>query len=218
MAPTYASKAHLQLQIETWSNSIRTLKVRGFTTGGPIAEDPVTAGDKSRVSNTYEIHGQLEGLSISPLVVPVRRGECYVRATLLVDGEPVQILTAAYLTDSRTLTYPEGIHEGFTMAPGLIRSITGTNPAAGVGLSESVPTNARWKLTSIRAILTNDATVANRTMRIDFEDPTNIMARVVAGAVQTASNTYYYEIFIHASLMAAAVASEMTIPMPEILS
>lgn len=49
---------------------------------------------------------------------------------------------------------------------GNIRAITGTNPAAGAEISETVPAGKLWVLQWFSATLVAEVTPANRTMRI----------------------------------------------------
>jgi len=188
----YEDRAHKQIQIESWSNSARTLNLRGSTPGGPFAESHVTNADRSRATDTYEIHGIPTKLQVNPQTAPVRRGECYVRVTLLLDGEPVQRLSAGYLTDSKTISWPPGVHEGFLEGPGLIRTITGTNPAAGAAISETVPTNAAWKFKSLRVSLATDGNVANREAFLYYDDGSVTIYRSAHGPAHVANSTYYY--------------------------
>ena len=183
MSEDYEARAHKQLQIESWSNAARTLLIRGATDGGPFAEQHTTNADRSRATETFELHGRPTKLQISPSAAPVRRGECYVRATLLLDGEPVQRLSAGYLTDSKTLSWPPGVFEGFTEGEGIIRYVGGTNPAAGAEVAEVVPTNTRWRLISVFIRLTTDATVANRQAQIVIDDGTDLFYSIVAPIV-----------------------------------
>ena len=192
MSEGYEERAHKQIQIESWSNSARTLLLRGSTTGGPFAESHTTNADRSRATDTYELHGIPTKLQVSPSEAPVRRGECYVRVTLLLDGEPVQRLSAAYLTDSKTLSWPPGQFEGFTEGPGLIRVISGTNPAANVEVLETVPTNAAWKLKSVMFTLVTDANAANRGVMIAFDDGTTLYHQVAPIVAHAASETRDY--------------------------
>jgi len=110
----------------------------------------------------------------------------------MVDGKPIQRLVAAYLTDGKTLSWPPGVHEGFTEGPGLIRTITGTDPAANVELSETVPTNARWKLLAMVATLVTDATAANRIANLFYDDGTDKLLQSTSLLAHTASQTRVY--------------------------
>jgi len=192
MERTYEDRAHKELQIESWSNSARTLLIRGSTPGGPFAEQHVTNADRSLATDTYELHGIPTRVQISPDTAPVRRGECYVRVTLMIDGEPVQRLASAYLTDSKTLSWPPGQYESSTEGPGLIRSILGTDPAATVMITEVVPTNARWKLLGAHFRLTTDANAANRWVSLRHDDGAARLREVIIGTAHVASEVRDY--------------------------
>lgn len=217
MAESYIERAHLELQIESWSNSARTVLLRGFCTGGSFAEQHTTNADRSRATDTFQLHGAPINISAYPIAVPVRRGECYIRVTLLADGEPVLRLFAAYLTDGKTLTWPPGVHEGFTEGPGLIRSIGGTNPAAGAEISEAVPTNARWLVRGLYGQLIVDATVANRLVTLVLDDGTNVIYKIPDAAAQTASTTWdYYMSLLGESRVGATGASQIALMLPNL--
>ena len=170
MAEPYIERAHKQIQIESWSNAARELLLRGYSEAGPFAETHTTNADRSRATNTFEVHGNPISITVRPSAVPVRRGECYVRVTLLLEGEPVKRLMTAYLTDGKTLTWPPGIQEGFTEGEGLVLHVTGTNPAAGAEISETVPTNVKWILRSIAVVFDTDANAANRVPKLHIKD------------------------------------------------
>ncbi len=74
---------------------------------------------------------------------------------------------------------------------GRIRSITGTDPAAGAEISETVPDRRRWLLRGIYFTLTTSATVADRLIHLIIDDGTNIIAKicvVTAHAADTAKD------------------------------
>lgn len=56
--------------------------------------------------------------------------------------------------------------------PGEKRVLTIASPAAGADFTVTVPGNRQWRLDAGRAILTTDATVANRLPRLQFTDET----------------------------------------------
>ena len=56
--------------------------------------------------------------------------------------------------------------------PGVIRTITGTQPAAGAEVSEAVPANARWKLRSFSVVIVTSSGVANRNVSLVVDDGT----------------------------------------------
>lgn len=75
---------------------------------------------------------------------------------------------------------------------GKIRSVAGTNPAAGAEIQETVPTGKNWKIHAIRATLVSSATVANRIVDLIIDDGTDDLDRYSSGLVQTASQTIFY--------------------------
>lgn len=57
-----------------------------------------------------------------------------------------------------------------------------------------VPANTRWFLTNVLVYFQSTSDVGNRVITILYTDASNnVIARMVAGAVQAASNNYYYE-------------------------
>lgn len=107
------------------------------------------------------------------------RGQCYVRARVQrgsgTTALPIARLMAGYLTDDFTPSFPYGRIEGPLEGPGMIRSITGTDPAAGAEISESVPTGARWRMDAARWSFVTDGTVANRNPVVVIDDGTTII-------------------------------------------
>ena len=192
MAEPYSERAHKQIQVESWSNSARELLLRGYSEAGAFAESHTTNADRSVATDTFEVHGDPISVTVSPLTGPVRRGECYVRVTLMMDGEPVKRLMAAYLTDGKTLAWPPGVHEGMTEGPGRVYTLTGTDPAPGAEIVQAVPTNARWKLLALRFTYITDATVTNRRVSTFIDDGTTNLNQVPCAIVQTASQNRKY--------------------------
>ena len=216
MSEDYEARAHKQLQIESWSNSARTLLIRGATDGGPFAEQHTTNADRSRATDTYELHGVPTKLQVSPSVAPVRRGECYVRITLLMDGEPVQRLASAYLTDSKTLSWPPGQYEGFTEGPGLIYQYAATNPGAGAEVLVTVPTNARWRLIALKLNLITDATVVDRSIKINVDDVAVAFYNSGVSPIVAASLTRFIHFIAGYTIVEAAfdATGYMRMPLP----
>jgi len=101
-------------------------------------------------------------------------------------------LRAGYLTDSKTITWPPGVFEGFTEGPGLIRRVTGTDPAAGNEISETVPTNARWRLLAMRIRLATTLPAATRRVHLILDDGVHIFAKIKCYQTQAENVTRSY--------------------------
>jgi hypothetical protein len=122
-----------------------------------------------------------------------RVGQCFV-VVELVRGftgavVPIAALGQGYVTDTSRFGGPGTPLLQSIDGRGVIRSITGTDPAAGAEVSETVPTNARWRLIAVQVTLVTDATVANRQPAIDLDDGALSFWRSGVGANQTASLT-----------------------------
>jgi hypothetical protein len=73
-----------------------------------------------------------------------------------------------------------------------LRLITGTDPAANVEISETVPTGARWKLRSFRFAFVADANVANRTIVLTIDDGATTLFETSSAVAVTAAQTPVY--------------------------
>lgn len=105
----------------------------------------------------------------------------------IASGQTVGFLTCGYLAGTLNLVWPISPPAYQTDGPGFIRSITGTTPAAGAEISETVPTNARWRLRMFRTNLVTSATVATRTTTLFFDDGANLLWQNTQGPTQAAS-------------------------------
>jgi len=147
----------------------------------------------------------------------VRRGQCYVQVFTQHDTGASAVITArligGYLEDGNRLTWPIDTPQHSLSGRGALRSITGTNPDAGVEISETVPTNARWIVHGVRARLVTDSTVANRVPRFVFTDGTSALINQEVPAAQTASQTRDYNV-TGSGTAQAVVNSNVLVPLP----
>jgi len=183
-----------ELFIESWSNAVRTVLIRGFTIHGTLSFNHTTNGDRSRATDAFRLPEFPVMIQASPEAVPVRRGELYVRITLRLGGFPVGRLSAGYLTDSKTITWPPGVFEHFVSGLGLLRSITIPNPGAGNEISETVPTNTVWHVRGMMFGFVTDATVATRRVTVQFDDGGLRFIRTRAAQTQAASQDLTYSL------------------------
>lgn len=192
----YLEGQQVDLFVESYSNSARTLQIRGLTKTEQIIGDHKTNADRSKATSIIRLTEIPELLSVQALETGVKRGECYVKISLRINQVVAAILCAGYVTDAGSPNWPNGKIESSTEGPGLIRSITGTNPAAGVEISETVPPGAVWKPISLIATFVTSADVANRLPSIVLDDGTNIYFTQEVTGLQTASSTVLHEIAV----------------------
>jgi hypothetical protein len=129
-------------------------------------------------------------------VLTTQRGDTWCKVALhrgqAASAQNRICLFQDYVTSSFLSTWPGGNQNYPTVGPGKIRSITGTTPAAGADISETVPALTRWRLISLKAALTTSAAVANRFVRSVLTDGVNTYFNSTYNAAQVASTTINY--------------------------
>jgi hypothetical protein len=167
--------------------------------------------------------GWLLELDVYALAGTPKIGQCYV-VVEVVQGQtgaivPIGHVWSGYVTATGRVGYPRSPAIGSTEGPGFLRSVAGTDPAAGVECSETVPAGARWRLISLVVALVTDATVANRIPVLTIDDGTTVIARGVVAAVQAASLTVQHAFSgVGAAGAAASATNHGFLPSPLVLS
>lgn len=140
--------------------------------------------------------GFLLSLNMRARQATVQPGAIYARCAITrvqADlGFDALLLLQGYVTGTKTLAWPPGVVDESYAGPGNLRSVLGTDPAANTEISETVPTNARWRLRAFRATLVTDGTAATRRPILVVDDGTSTLFRIGAGVTTVASTTKPY--------------------------
>lgn len=157
----------------------------------------IPATNRTRVQTVLAVGpGWLDTVAVFDNSAALRRGHCYITVTVErssgADQTPQAVLLSGYVTAVRSLGYPDGPKESSTEGPGLIRTIVGTNPAAGVEIVETVPTNAIYSIQSVRFMFATGTTVINRRVNVLFDDGANIISIVGSATDQAANDNRFY--------------------------
>lgn len=119
--------------------------------------------------------------------------QVYVNANIISNtgtpAVPMFVLLAGYLDNTFQPSFPYEQPSSPLDGQGNLRSITGTNPAAGAEISETVPANVRWRPVAIEAVFVASAAVANRRISLRLDDGANEYYKVEASADVTAGQT-----------------------------
>jgi hypothetical protein len=147
--------------------------------------------------------------------VGLQRGQLWVRV-LIVRGGTANLLGAHtliedYLEQHYAPAWPNGTLRSPLEGRGALRSIIGTDPAAGVEISETVPTGRRWRLQTFNFVLTTDATAATRQVLLAIDDGTNVQFIVPAISTQLASLTIRYSYGPVGAPQATAIARNVSV-------
>lgn len=201
------------------SGRIRTLDGRIV----PFVETLVPATD--RTASTLDrpmVEGELLGVSARVSVGTSRDGWTYAVIELGTGSgsafQALDVLAADCITATRRASWPGGFVRGPLDSSGFLRSISGTTPAAGAEVTESVPTGARWDIIAFRAQLITSATVANRIPELAADDGANIYFQSANSVNHTASTTIRYSWSAGFGGLVNGVGNEQGRALPDILT
>jgi len=151
--------------------------------------------------------GWLLSLQMIPTGPVTLRGQCFTRVRLVAGAlgvaPSIAQLFSDYLEAAHGASWPTGRSISWLDGRGMIRSITGTNPAAGVEIIETVPAGARWRFIGIHAQLTTAVAVANRTVRWAIDDGASVMLFTTDSLLQPALTTENHEAGAYGTLLAS---------------
>jgi hypothetical protein len=140
--------------------------------------------------------GWIENVTAIALSAGTGLAQAYVTVDLVrgasAAGGVMATLVAGAVSSLVRLSWPGSPLLSPLVGPGVLRTIVGTDPAAGAEISETVPAGARWLFRALRASLVTDATVANRAPVLVFDDGTNIYMTAAVNTNHAASNTIAY--------------------------
>jgi hypothetical protein len=212
------------LRLTTWgalANAIVLVEGRIVNKAGcvePFSEFDIPNSDRSTHSKIFPVS---EGL-LTNVQIRVGTGTSTtgtVAALLeIVRGreggvQPLGTLLQGYANSATRLAWPGAPIASLVAGAGRLRTILGTNPAAGVEISETVPTGARWKLRTFSYTLVASAAVANRLPVLTIDDGANILWEVGNNVAQTASQTAKYRAGVGVPLTTYGALSYL-LPLP----
>lgn len=133
------------------------------------------ASNRTTRSEDYPVgDGSLLNVTVFASAGTVRIGQLYVMVQLVrgfgAAAVVLATLLAGYVTTTTALGFPGSPIESSVEGYGAYRRITGTTPALGGEISETVPTGARWQLLGVNATLTTSVVAVNRTPNLYMDD------------------------------------------------
>lgn len=195
----------------------RLLKPDGWIV--PFNFDHTPATNRSASLERFQM---AEGFLLSCIVfpsagAPSRRqtfAEVGFLRGLADNASVVDVLARDYVSEAEPLAFPGARIRSSVDGRGALRSLTGTDPAAGAEITEAVPADALWRLRSMVYALVTDATAVSRVSRITLDDGAAVYAQSNAEQVQSASLTLDYTA---ASFGAGGGPSSLAVrvPLPE---
>ena len=135
-------------------------KVQALTIDNVTAQSDRTLSSPVVSNSRTQFDGEVVMAQVRVVSGNPKRGEVFA---ILAIREAGQELCRGYVWDTGGPNL--GFFEDSLSGRGFIRTITGTDPAAGAEILETVPVNTLWRLISFSSVLVSDATVANRHQR-----------------------------------------------------
>lgn len=189
------------LQISGWNiTASARLRVSGRflgLDGQPRAfeHDVALTTDRAIASLVRQLgEGWLLNLQLNVSGATSPYGATFARAQVVrgvsTSGIVLGTLCAGYVTSAQPIAFPGGRVRSMADGRGNIRSIAGTDPAAGVELSETVPTGVRWQVLMLTARLVSSAAVASRQPTLLIDDGTSVLWSTDPPDVQPASENW----------------------------
>jgi hypothetical protein len=108
------------------------------------------------------------------------------------NAQALGTLLQGYATTNSRLAWPGSLILPATFGAGRLRSVTGTDPAAGAEASDTVPAGLRWRLITYQITLVTSAVVNARNPSLIIDDGANIVHQSGANATTPASTTARY--------------------------
>lgn len=143
------------------------------TDGIIIPVDVQVSPTSNRVATVVQTRlgeGFMLNIAVSILTGTPQHGSVYASVRIARGSQASPFFLNQLVADYVTQTYSPGWPTSNIVPTvgqvGNIRNVLGTNPAAGAEISETVPTNARWRLHLLRFQGTFDGTAVTRRVRL----------------------------------------------------
>lgn len=203
---------------------VLTLEGRRLTVTGdvvPFVETHTPTSDRTSATSLYHLGaGFLLNVQIRASTGAPRIGQVWAILEVVRGlGTAVQslaLLYQGYITDTARVGWPTSRSRSSVDGPGVLRSITGTDPAANTEISETVPTNARWRPLAIQFDLVTGITGAVQEVSLALDDGTTVFARVPQGTVQDVSLTRTYVFAHHLPRNTLSQVAVFNAPLPRV--
>jgi len=178
------------------------LTVSGRRIGGPGEILPFSfahsaSADRTATTTDLELgSGWLVSLTVRVTAGTVAPGGCYVAVEIIRGTDPAAIvldtLLAGYVSTRSALAWPYSGLSAPDRWRGRLVVVTGTDPAAGVEITETVPTGAAWRLLSLGATLVTGIAAPARTPTLVLDDGATSYYTGVSTQASGASTTKRY--------------------------
>ena len=212
---TFEGMAVFELVVQSQGSTAGSIKIVGTTREGPFVLTHTPSVDRGLTTEKFRLPDFPILISVIDKGELYKRGECYVRVNVAINGDIVQQIAAGYVYQQVGLTWPiTNIQE--PMPPvGLLYTFNGTNPGVGNEIQESVPDNALWKINSVRFLLSAAAVAVNRVVHLIFQVDATTKFDCISNTAQTSGQAINYSCFPNLVGGSSANDDDIIIPIPQ---
>lgn len=201
--------ATYSLIVQSQSISAGTITIRGATTAGLFVFQHTALSTRAIKSESFSIPDVPLWVSVIDSSNIYSNGGLFIRLNFAINGDIIQQLASGYVNGGSGISWPSTNLKSPTPIAGQLRTIVGTNPGAGVEISETVPANVMWKLKSIRFTLVTAVTAATRRVHLTLTDDITLFIDLSASTSQIASLTRSYNLLEGATNELANIDNEI---------
>lgn len=208
--------AKFQLQLDYQTISTSPITIVGMTKSGSFTFKIVPAGTGGEEAKVFTLNDVPIFVSVVDFNFSNAQGQCYVRLDLLVNGDDVLQLCSGYIYAGQSVSWPYTNLAPSVSTTGEPILITGSNPAANVEISQSVPSSFAWKIKSVRFTLVTDGNAATRQVHLVFKDNSGVIfLDVPAASTQILSLTRNYNFAPGIQNLGTPLDSEINTDIPD---
>lgn len=203
------------LRIRSKSLINQKVQIRGMTQEGvfTLSHTLITTGVEQ--TETFRIPNIPIMVCVTDEGNLITQGFAYITLDLLVNGDKLLELCSGLVYQSKSISWPITNTSDKRPDGGFLTTVTGTNPAAGADIIETVPTNEIWKLKSIRVRFVTDANVANRRIQLFFNINGTYVSTSFADVDQAASLARIYTFAPYGVLPATSYSDKILVVIPD---
>ncbi len=185
-----------------------------MTKEGPFTYVHTPTSDGVVSTQTFRIPDIPISLSVFDVTDSFIQGQCYVKVSLLVNGDPMMILCSGFINLMHSLGYPQQDNPDKRPGRGYFVRTNSANPAAGAEHAYTVPSNEIWRILSLTAALVTDGTAANRRPHFVFNANNLTSIHAFPLVDQTATQTITYNVAQYGVMPDELDNSQVLVNMP----
>lgn len=221
--PPFLSRNQLNFQEATsFAISIRsiaaaagTVAIRGFTKEGMFVFSHTPNSNKTEKIDTFFLPDAPIMLTIDDETKSFAQGECFIRATLVLNKTSIYQLAAGFVAGKHGLCWPAVNAEEAELTKGKITTVVSADPTSNTELSLTVPAGETWKVRALRFEFVTTSIATSRRVHVVFTVNGAKVFETFSATDQIISQDKIYSCFPGADMTAPTNDNDILIPIPD---